>query len=102
MNGRTILQLKLLAHRHGGKLPRSLACFHADFLKLTIPLLIPILQYWTCIRDKVLQLRVRVYSLFYALMQTERLFKDDARDEKGERARMVSISSDCPFCSYFG
>ena len=84
-NGKMILQLKLPAHRHGGKFPRSLACFHADFLKLTTPLLICILQYWTCISDRVLQLRVRFYSLFCALMQTERLFKDDARDEKGER-----------------
>ena len=101
-NGQTILQLKLPAHRNGGKFPHSLACFHADFLKLTTPLLIHILQYWTCINDMVLQLRVRVYILFRALMQTERLFKDDAKDEKGERARMVSISSDCSFCSYFG
>ena len=34
-------------------------------------------------------------------MQTENLFKDDARDEKGERARMVSISSDSPFLLLF-
>ena len=96
-----ILQLKLPAHRHGGKFPRSLSCFHADLLKLTTPLLIPILQYWTCISDRVLQLRVRCYNLFFALTRTEKLFKDDARDEKGEQARMVSISFDSSFLFLF-